>query len=366
MASHSPRRAEQAQTTRIPCWAMEHLGLVGWSDAGSNRLFSALTGLADPGVYESAMGVAQVADERLERLAAMSHSKKVVPAGFELAQIALPPGTKPGEGLGARFLGSLRNCDALCFVLRAHEHASLGPADPHGDLDGLELELVVTDLATVESRVDKQRRAAKSGDKAIIAEVAALDAAAAALGDGVPIYRSGLDAQAREALAPCFLLTTKPAFVLLNIDETQVADAEAIAKDFGHDALPVAIDVEAEIALGDPAERAEMLETFGIAESVLPRVARAAYLLLGRRTFLTTGDKESRAWTYRAGARAPECAGVIHSDLQRGFIRAEVIRWDELLEIGSWAKAKELGRIRLEGKDYEVLDGDVLEIRFNV
>ena len=345
---------------------MENLGLVGWSDAGSNRLFAALTGLPDPGVFESAVGVAQVADERLERLAAMSQSKKVVPAGFELVQIALPPGSKPGEGLGARFLGALRNCDALCFVLRAYETDAAGPTDPNGDLANLELELIVTDLASVETRLDKQRRAAKSGDKAIVAEVHALEGAHAALTDGVPIYRSNLDADARALLQPVFLLTAKPALIVVHVDETQIDQADAIAADFGPDALAVAIDVEAEIAASAPEDRAELMETFGIHESALARLAQAAYHVLGRRTFLTTGDKESRAWTFRAGAKAPECAGVIHSDLQRGFIRAEVIRWDELLEIGSWDKAKAAGRIRLEGKEYEVLDGDVLEIRFNV
>src|SRR4051794_34404676 len=344
---------------------MENVGLVGWSDAGSNLLFSALTGLPDPGLFERAVGIAQVADERLARLAAMSESKKVVPAGFELAHIALPPGSKPGEGLGAKFLGELRNCDAICFVVRAHE-GSMGPADPQGDLDGLELELVVPDLATVEQRVDKQRRAAKSGDKAIVDEVGALERAQAVLAEGTPIYRSDLDAGTRTLLAPCFLLTNKPTLLVVGIDETQLADGDAIAAPFGEDALAVAIEIEAEIASSAADDRAELLETFAIAESVLPRLARAAYHALGRRTFLTTGDKESRAWTFRAGAKAPECAGVIHSDLQRGFIRAEVIRWDELLSIGSWSKAKEQGKIRLEGKDYEVLDGDTLEIRFNV
>ncbi len=344
---------------------MENVGLVGWSDAGSNLLFSALTGLPDPGVFERAVGIAHVPDDRLERLAVMSASKKVVPAGFELAHIALPPGSKPGEGLGAKFLGELRNCDAICFVVRAHE-GSMGPADPAADLEGLELELVVADLATVEQRLDKQRRAAKSGDKAIVAEVGALERAHAILADGVPLYRAGIDDDSRALLTPCFLLTNKSTLTVVAVDETQLGEADSIAATFGDAALAVAIDIEAEIAACAPEDRAEMLESFGIGESVLPRLARAAYHALGRRTFLTTGDKESRAWTFRAGAKAPECAGVIHSDLQRGFIRAEVIRWDELLEIGSWDKAKAQGKIRLEGKEYEVLDGDVLEIRFNV
>ena len=334
---------------------MENLGLVGLSDAGSNRLFSALTGLPDPGVFESAVAIAPVPDERVDRLSEMSQSKKIVHAGFELAHIALPPGAKPGEGLGTRFLGALRNCDAVLFVLRAYEDASHGPSDPEGDLAGLELELVIADLATVESRVDKQRRASK-GDKSLLPEIAALERAHAILSEGTPIYRSDLSADERTLLAPCFLLTTKAHFVVVNISEDQIADADAVAAPFGTDAL----------AACAPEERFEMLETFGIGESVVPRLARRAYELLNRRTFLTTGPDETRAWTFRAGARAPECAGVIHSDLQRGFIRAEAIDWEELLEIGSWAKAKELNKIRLEGKDYEVRDGDVLEIRFNV
>jgi len=167
-------------------------------------------------------------------------------------------------------------------------------------------------------------------------------------------------------LKPIFLLTNKPVLVVVNIGEDQLEEGPALAAPFGEDAVAVAVQLEAEAAQLDADERAEMLEGLGLGEGVVPRVARAAYHLLGRRTFLTTGDKESRAWTFRAGARAPECAGVIHSDLQRGFIRAEVIRWDELLDIGSWQKAKEAGRLRVEGKDYEVQDGDVLEIRFNV
>ncbi|MDQ1533368.1 MAG: ribosome-binding ATPase [Actinomycetota bacterium] len=344
---------------------MENLGLVGLSDAGSNRLFSALTGLPDPGVFESAVAIAPVPDERVDRLSAMSLSKKIVHAGFELAHIALPPGAKPGEGLGTRFLGALRNCDAILFVLRAFEGASVGPPDAEGDLAGLELELVIADLATVEGRIDRQRRASK-GDKSLLPEIAALERAHAVLSAGTPVYRSDLSADERALLAPCFLLTSKAHFVVVNISEDQIADADALAAPFGTDALAACIDVEAEIAACEPEERFEMLETFGIGESVVPRLARRAYELLNRRTFLTTGPDETRAWTFRAGARAPECAGVIHSDLQRGFIRAEAIDWEELLEIGSWAKAKELNRIRLEGKDYEVRDGDVLEIRFNV
>jgi len=339
---------------------MEHLGLVGFTGAGANRLFAALTGLPAPSEYEAAVGIATVPDERLDRLAEMSESKQVVRAGFELVHLALPPGAKPGEGLGSRLLGSLRDCDAILVVLRASSEGGVEP-DPAGDLGELELELVIADLASVEQRLDRQRRAAKSGDKEIVAEVRALEAAQSALSAGTPLSASDLAPEDLARLEPIFPLTTKPRLVVANTGE---APEPSVAVPEG--ALVVPVDIEAEIAACDPDDRADMRDSYGLGPSALDTVANAAYHLLGRRTFLTTGDKESRAWTFRAGAKAPECAGVIHSDLQRGFIRAEVIRWDELLEIGSWSGAREAGRLRVEGKDYEVADGDVVEIRFNV
>lgn len=341
---------------------MENLWLVGFTGAGANRLFAALTGLEPPGEYEAAVGVATVPDERLDKLAAMSESKKVVPAGFELVHLALPPGAKPGEGLGAKLLGALRNCDAILVVLRAFAGSGV-TADPEGDLTAIELELVLADIGSVEQRLGRQRRAAKSGDTEIAAEVAALERAHAILSEGTPINRSSIGGDDRARLAPVFLLTTKPLLLVGNTGE-QPEPEPGVAVPAGAVAVPV--DIEAEIAACAPADRADMRETYGLGESALDTVAHTAYHLLGRRTFFTTGDKESRAWTFRTGAKAPECAGVIHSDLQRGFIRAEVIGWQELLEIGSWAKARELGKLRVEGKDYEVADGDVLEIRFNV
>ncbi len=342
---------------------MENLGLIGFTGAGANRLFSALTGLSVPSEYDAAVGIATVPDDRVEQLGAMSESKQIVHTGFELVHLALPPGAKPGEGLGAKVLGSLRNCDAILIVLRAFDDSGIEP-DPAGDLDGLELELVMTDLASVEQRLDRQRRQAKSGDKDIAAEVAALERAHAVLSDGTPLHRSDLTAGDIERLAPVFCLTVKPTLVVLNTGEK--VDDPTSAEGTLADAIRVPIDIEAEIAAIAPEDRAEMREMYGVTESALSTVARAAYHRLGRRTFLTTGDKESRAWTFRSGAKAPECAGVIHSDLQRGFIRAEVIDWRELLEIGSWSKARDAGKLRVEGKEYEVRDGDVLEIRFNV
>jgi ribosome-binding ATPase len=356
---------------------MERLGLVGLPNSGKSSLFNALTGanaVVAPHPFsttETAVGIAQVPDDRLWKLAEMSESRKVVPAGVEFVDIAaLAKGSSTGEGLGNRFLGSLRELDALVYVLRAFDDPAVGTPtggapDPADDLATLEFELVLADLAAVQGRIHRQQKAAK-GDKSLLGEIAALEKAQGLLDEGTPLYRAALTAEERDLLKQSFLLTTKPVLTVVNIGEDQLDDAAKLASAFGNDTLAVSVQLEAEAARLDPDERTELLEGLGLGEGVVPRVAHAAYHLLGRRTFLTTGDKESRAWTFRAGARAPECAGVIHSDLQRGFIRAEVIRWEELLSIGSWARAKEQGKLRVEGKDYEVADGDVLEIRFNV
>ncbi|HEX6395192.1 MAG TPA: redox-regulated ATPase YchF [Acidimicrobiales bacterium] len=358
---------------------MEKLGIVGLPNSGKSSLFNALTGgsaLVAPHPFsttETTVGVAQVPDQRVDQLGLMSSSRKVVHATVEFVDIAgLVAGASTGEGLGNRFLAGIREADALCLVLRGFEDDNVvGDHDPLSDLGVLELELVLADAATVDSQVEKRRKAAKT-DKSLAGEVVALERAKAELDSGVPIYRSSLSAEDRSLLKSFFLLTNKPVLAVVNLGEDQVSGADAIVKPVadelgGHgDVLGVSVKLEAEAAQLESSERTELLEGLGLGEGALPRVARAAYHLLGRRTFFTTGDKESRAWTFRAGAKAPECAGVIHSDLQRGFIRAEVIHWDELLQLGSWHAAKEAGKLRVEGKEYEVVDGDVLEIRFNV
>ncbi len=358
---------------------MERLGLVGLPNAGKTSLFNALTGAEAPvaphpfTTTETTVAAAPLPDARLDALARMSSSRKVVRAGMEVVDIAgLVSGSSTGEGLGNRFLAGIREVDALCVVLRAFEDPEVpGETSPVDALATLELELVLADMATVETQLDKRRRAAKS-DKSLAGEIAAMEKASKELAAGVPLYRAGLDPDDRGALKSLFLLTDKPVLAVVNLGEDQLERSDELAGAVagaleGHgEALGVCLQLEAEAARLAPEERAELLEGLGLGAGALARVAQSAYHLLGRRVFLTTGDKESRAWSFRAGANAAECAGVIHSDLQRGFIRAEVIHWDELIELGSWSAAKSAGRIRLEGKDYEVADGDVLEIRFNV
>jgi GTP-binding protein YchF len=358
---------------------VERFGLVGLPNSGKTSLFNALSGgkaLAAKYAFatrETNVGIGRVPDPRLDALARMSRSRQVVPAVVEFVDIGgLAAGASRGEGLGNRFLAGIRESDAIVFVLRAFEDADVaGTADPVEDLAVLETELALADLQAVEGHVEKRRKAAKT-DRDAAAEVAALHAAHEVLAEGVPVYRSSLSEEQRAVLRPWFLLTNKPVLVVVNVGEDQLTDVDAVVKpvaaavEEGAEVLPICVQLEAEAAQLPEDERAEMLEGLGLGEGVLPRLVRAAYHLLGRRTFLTTGEKESRAWTFRAGAKAPECAGVIHSDLQRGFIRAEVIRWEELIELGSWAAARDAGKLRVEGKDYEVQDGDVLEIRFNV
>ena len=364
---------------------MERFGFVGLPNAGKSSLFNALSGgsalaaaypfaTVDPNV-----GVAVVPDERLDRLSVMSNSAKTVHALVEFVDIAgLVQGASQGEGLGNRFLGHIREVDAIVFVLRAFEDDDVvGPTNPLEHLATLETELALADLQSVEGKVERHRKAARA-DKTLQAEVEALDAALAVLSEGTPIYRSSLTAAQRAALKPWFLLTNKPVLVVVNVGESQLERAEELAAPvrdaFGArgersdvaEVLPMCVQLYAEAVQLPPEEREELLDAYGLGEGAVARLLTSAYRLLGLRTFLTTGEKESRAWTFRAGAKAPECAGVIHGDFQRGFIKAEVVHWDELLELGSWSKARDVGKLRIEGKDYEMQDGDVVEFRFNV
>ncbi len=358
---------------------MEKFGFVGLPNAGKSSLYNALTGggaLAAPYAFATTdpnVGVAKVFDHRLDALAEMSGSKSVVPASVQFNDIGgLVEGASRGEGLGNKFLAGIREVDAIVFVLRAFRDDDVpGAQDPLEHLRIVELELTFADLETVDKQLDKKRKAAK-GDRGLVEEVAAAEAALAILSEGTPLYRGKLSDEHAELLRPWFLLTNKPVLAIVNVDEEQLADLDSVIEPVRGELGELApvfgacVQLEAEAAQLDVEDRAEMLDAYDLGEGALPRFIQAAYHTLGLRTFLTTGEKESRAWTYRDGSTAPECAGRIHSDLQRGFIRAETIRWDELLEVGSWAKARDVGKVRQEGKDYVVQDGDVLEIRFSV
>jgi GTP-binding protein YchF len=358
---------------------VERFGFVGLPNAGKSSLYNALAGggaLAAPYAFATRdpnVGMAKVLDQRLDALATMSASRNVVPASVQFVDIGgLVEGASKGEGLGNRFLANIREVDAVVYVLRAFDDGEVpGPADPLEHLRVVELELTLADLESVENQVTKRRKAAKA-DKSLADEVAALDAAEAVLGEGTPLYRSDLDDEVRALLRPYFLLTNRPVLALVNVGEDQLDDVASVVKPVEDElegraeVLGMCVQLEAEAAQLTMEERAEMLEALGLGEGALPRFLHAAYHLLGLRTFFTTGEKESRAWTFRAGWKAPQCAGVIHTDFEKGFIRAEVIHWDELIEVGSWSKSRDVGKLRVEGKDYEVADGDVMEIRFNV
>ncbi|MDJ0768712.1 MAG: redox-regulated ATPase YchF [Ilumatobacter sp.] len=362
---------------------MERFGLVGLPNAGKSSLYNALTGggaLAAPYAFATKdpnIGVARVPDERLERLAAMSASKKTIHATVEVVDIGgLVEGASKGEGLGNKFLANIREVDAIVFVLRAFDDDDVtGSSDPLEHLRVVELELALADLETVEKRLADVERRSKL-DKSLGDDLDALRIANDALSEGRPLYRAGLTPDTRDALAPYFLLTNRRVLAVVNVGEHELDDipaAEArVAAEFNDagdnvEVIGMCVQLEAEAAaIVDPAERAEMLEGLGLGEGALFRMVRSAYHLLGLRTFFTTGEKESRAWTFFEGSTAPVCAGRIHTDFQRGFIRAEVIQWDELLTLGSWQAAREAGKLRVEGKDYVGLDGDVMEFRFNV
>lgn len=357
---------------------MERFGFVGLPNAGKSSLYNALAGggaLAAPYAFATVdpnVGVAKVPDPRVEALGEMSKTKTLVHASVQFVDIAgLVKGAAQGEGLGNRFLAHIREVDAIVFVLRAFVDDDVpGSHDPLEQLDILETELIYADLETLEKQVDKRRKAAK-GDKTILDEVAAMERAIEVLQAGTAIYRSELDEDTRALLRPYFLLTNKPAMAVVNVDEGQLDEVEAICAPVreamgGAEVIGACIQLEAEAVLLDEEERKEMLEALGLGDGALAKFLRSAYQMLGLRTYLTTGEKETRAWTFRAGAKAPQAAGVIHTDFERGFIRAETVAFDDLIEAGSWAKAREAGKVRLEGKDYVVQDGDVMDFRFNV
>jgi GTP-binding protein YchF len=352
------------------------VGLVGAPNCGKSSVFNALTGggsAVAPHPFttrESVQGVAEVRDPRLEALARVSSSARIIPTTIEVVDIAgLVSGSARGEGLGNAFLGRLRTASATLHVVRCFRDDGVatagGPVDPVADAETVELELVLADLAAVERRLERVRKEAKGGAAAVIAERDHLEALQEWLEHGHPARTL-----VREGGAQVDLLTAAPTLYLANVDESgnldDVAALERFALERGSECLAINAKLEAELAELDLEEAAAFLEDLGIERPALERISLAAQRLLDTIPFFTTGPKETRAWTIRRGAKAPQAAGAIHSDLERGFIRAEVIEWDRLVEAGSEAEAKRRGWLRVEGRDYVVQDGDVLNIRFNV
>ena len=357
---------------------MERFGFVGLPNSGKTSLHNALAG-GDAFTARHAfstksanVGVARVPDTRLLQVAAMSGSRRTVHTSVQFTDIGgLVAGSNRGEGLGNAFLGHVRDTDAIVYVLRAFTDPDVvGDNDPLNSLRVLETELALADLDSATRQLDKLARAAK-GDPSLRDGQDLLARAVGVLEEGVPLYRAGLEGDARTGLRPYFLLTNKPVLAVVNIGEDQVDAAadlvEPVRAELGEaEVMALCVQLEAEAAQLEESERPEMLAALGLGSGALDRFLTVAYHMLGLRTFLTTAPNESRSWTFRAGASASECAGVVHSDMQRGFIRADTISCDKLLEAGSWVAARDRGWVRSEGKDYRVADGDVMEFKFNV
>jgi hypothetical protein len=358
---------------------MEKFGFVGLPNAGKSSLYNALTSgsaLAAPYAFATTdpnVGVAKVPDRRLDLLAEMSTSNNLVQASVQFTDIGgLVEGASKGEGLGNQFLANIREVDAIVYVLRAFLDPDVpGEPDPLGQLSVLEIELTLADLESVEKQAAKRIKAARLV-KGLAAEAEALEVAMDLLSSGTPLYRSALPKEQLELLKPYFLLTAKPVLAIVNIGEDQLVDpthaTQPVAEELEGmaEVISACIQLEAEASELSPDERTDLLEGLGLGKGALPRFIQQAYHILGLRTFLTTGEKESRAWTFREGSTAPQAAGRIHTDFQKGFIRAETINWEVLLNCGGWTEAREAGKVRVEGKDYIVKDGDVMEFRFNV
>ena len=353
------------------------IGIVGLPNAGKSTLFNALTRNTvltanyPFATIEPNMGVVGVPDERLPVLAELFASERIVPATVSFVDIAgIVKGASQGEGMGNAFLANIREADAICQVTRVFRDPDVthveGAVNPGNDIETIRTELILADLQTLDRalpRVEKEARIRKDRQPTL----EALRQAQATLDGGVGVHAAGLDL---EPLRELFLLTAKPYLYVFNCDSDELTDSDLIEgmKALVAPAEAIFLDakIESELVEMEPDEAREFLVEMGIAEPGLDTLARVGYETLGLQSFLTAGPKESRAWTIRKGATAPEAAGVIHTDFQKGFIKAEVVSYDELIAAGSMAAAKAAGKVRMEGKDYVMADGDVVEFRFNV